>query len=53
MEDILTVRIWNDITYRLSYTANTMLADALLTLAAGASVGMVLTPSSGWFRLQH
>ena len=32
---------------------NTMAADALVTLEAGASAGMVLTPKAGIFRLQH
>ena len=30
-----------------------MAADALVTLEAGASAGMVLTPKAGIFRLQH
>ena len=35
------------------YTANTMFADALATLGARASTGMVLTPQTEIFHLQH
>ena len=37
----------------LSYTANAMPADALATLGASASTGMVLTCQAGIFCLQH
>ena len=37
----------------LSRTANTMSADALATLGASASAGMVLTSKAAIFRLQH
>ena len=35
--------LWNNIIFCLSYTANTMPADARTTLRASASAGMVLT----------
>ena len=37
----------------LSYPDNTMSADALATLGAKASTGMLLTPKAGIFCLQH
>ena len=37
----------------LSYTANNMPADALMTLGARASASMVLIPITGIFRLEH
>ena len=42
-----------DDTSCLSYTANTMPADALASLGASASAGMVLTPKARIFHLQH
>ena len=44
---------WNNNRCCLCYTANTMPADALGTLGARASTGMVLTPKAGIFRRQH
>ena len=44
---------WSNPTCCLSYTNNTMPADALVTLGARASTGMVLTPEAGIFHLQH
>ena len=37
----------------VSYTANTMPSDALVTLEARASGGMVLLSKAGIFNLQH
>ena len=37
----------------LSYTANTMPADALVTLGASASAGKTLALKAGLFRLYH
>ena len=45
--------LWNTNTCCLSYTANTMSADALTTLGARASAGMVLTTKVGIFGFQH
>ena len=44
---------WRNPTYCLSYTDNTMPADALVTLGTRASAGMVLTLKAGILRLQH
>ena len=44
---------WSNPTCCLSYTDNTMPANALATLGARASAGMVLTPKAGIFHLQH
>ena len=46
-------QLWNNHRCCLSYTVNTMPADALATLGASASAGMVLTPKAGIFRLQY
>ena len=43
---LLAYKLWNKNICCLSYTANTMPADALATLGARASAGMVLTPRS-------
>ena len=43
----------NSNTCCLSYTPNTMSADALATSGASASAGMVLTPKAGIFHLHH
>ena len=43
-------QLWNNNAYYLSYTANTMPADALVTLGASASAGMILNPKAGLFR---
>ena len=45
--------LWNQNICCLSYTANDMSADALLTLGVRASTGMALIPKAGIFRFQH
>ena len=45
--------LWNNKTCCPFHTANTMPADALATLGASASTGMILTPKAGIFRLRR
>ena len=46
-------QIHNGATLHVAYTVNTMPADALVTLGAKASGGMVLTPKARILCLQH
>ena len=46
----ITLKIWNNNTCCLSYKPNTVPTDALATLWARASAGMVLTPKAIIFR---